>query len=377
MCRVFDTSPLHAEVVRASSCQSGQGNSLSESIIRGFCRNKVRGRPLMHISVASNWMRWATLALLVASLLASVWFGLRTHRSFLLLRSAYEVGMPQSGSIRAWMTLRYVAATYRAPEALLIARLGLPVDTSPDATLKLLAERESQSPFSYVQRVQRILADAAPDSSAQGTRGSASWLEWLDDQFLSALLVSGYPILGLILLFGAIGFPLPTGLSAAIAGSLSALGRMDWLMASTVAITASILGDAVAYCVGRAASERFLERWGRWLGYMPKRQARAEAFFERWGGLAVLLTRTLISHLSSIVSLLAGLHRYRIYPFLGYDILGRVIWTFAYMGLGYALGGSIEAATDFLKNLTGLLLSLSALVASALMVSVRSTPTPR
>ncbi len=305
--------------------------------------------------------------LVTASLLASVWFALRTYYSFLLLRSAYEVGMPQSGSVRGWMTLRYVAATYRVPEALLIARLGLPVDTPPDATLKSLAERESLSPFLYVQRVQQIIADVAPAKRAEGTHGSTGWLEWLDDRFLSALLIYGYPILGLILLFGAIGFPLPTGLSAAVAGSLSALGRMDWLMASLVAITASILGDMVAYGVGRAASTRFLERWGRWLGYMPKRQARAEALFDRWGGLAVLLTRTLISHLSSIVSVLAGLHRYRVYPFLGFDVLGRVIWTFAYIGLGYALGGSIEAATEFLKNLTALLLSLSMLVISALL----------
>jgi membrane protein DedA with SNARE-associated domain len=307
----------------------------------------------------------------VASLSASVWFALRTYRSFLLLRSAYEVGMPQSGSVRAWMTLRYVADTYRVPEALLTTRLALPMDTPPDATLKTLAERESLSPFEYVQQVQQIIADAASSAPGEATPEREDWLAWLEEQFLAALLVYGYPILALIFLFGAIGLPLPTGLSATIAGSLSALGRMDLLIASFIAVTASILGDLAAYGLGRAGSQRFLDRWGRWIGYMPKRQARAEALFARWGGLAVLLTRTLMSHLSSIVSLLAGLHRYRIYPFLAFDALGRVIWTFAYMGLGYVLGGSIEAAADFLKNVTALLLSLSVLVVSALLASLR------
>lgn len=325
----------------------------------------------MRISVPSNWTRRAALALLIASLSASVWFGWRTYSSYLLLRSAYEVGLPQSGSVRGWMTLRYVAATYRVPEALLIARLGLLPNTPPDATLKLLAEREALSPFHYVQRVQQIIADAAPATPAEGERGSASWLEWLEDQFLSALLVFGYPILALVLFFGAIGLPLPTGLSAAVAGSLSALGRMDWLTAGIVAVAASTLGDIAAYGVGRTASGPFLERWGRLIGYAPKRQARAEALFDRWGGLAVLITRTLISHLSSIVSLLAGLHRYRVNAFLGFDVVGRVLWTLAYMGLGYVLGGNIEAATEFLKNLTGLLLSLSVLTAAALMAGPR------
>ena len=143
---------------------------------------------------------------------------------------------------------------------------------------------------------------------------------------------------------------------------------MDWLTASIVTITASLLGDIVAYNIGRAASTRFLERWGKWIGYAPNREARAEAFFARWGGLTVLLTRTLISHLSSVVSVLAGLHRYPLYPFLAFALLGRVIWTFAYLGLGYALGGSIEAGTEFLKNLTGVLLSLSVLAISAVLM---------
>ncbi|HWE21084.1 MAG TPA: DedA family protein [Hyphomicrobiaceae bacterium] len=317
---------------------------------------------LMQVSARPN-RRWATLAVIILSLAASVWFGLRAYGSFLLLRSAYEVGMPQGGSIRAWMTLRYVAATFRVPDTALATRLALPSETSPDATLKSLAEREGVSPFVYVQRVQQAIANVAPlNASPHGEGGT--WLERTEEQFLSALLVYGYPILGTVLLLGAIGLPLPTGFSAAVAGSLSALGRMDWLTAGVVAVLASVVGDVAAYGVGWAASEPFLRRWGRWVGYMPARRARAEALFERWGGVTILLTRTLISHLSTIVSLLAGLHRYRLHAFLTFDLLGRVIWTAAYMGLGYALAGNLEAATEFLKNVAGLLLSLSALAVS-------------
>ena len=86
---------------------------------------------------------------------------------------------------------------------------------------------------------------------------------------------------------------------------------------------------------------------------MSGRQARAEALFERWGAPTILLSRTLISHLSSIVSLLAGLHRYRIHAFLAIALLGRLIWTAAYVGLGYTLAGNVGAATDFLKNSDG------------------------
>jgi len=321
----------------------------------------------------SNWMRGAVRVFFFVAFLTTGWFGARTYGSLLLLRSAYDVGMPEISSVRAWMTLRYVATTYRVPETQLITRLGLAADTSPDTNLKSLAKWVNLSPFQYVQQVQRTIADVAANIAPPEARTPPGWLERLRDEILSALLVYGYPILGLTFLLGAMGLPLPTGVSATVAGSLSALGRMNWMAAAIIIVTASIIGDVAAYGLGRSASRRFLTRWGRWIGYGSKGEARAEILFKRWGGLTVLLTRTLISHLSSVVSLLAGLHCYRLSAFLAYDMLGRAIWTFAYMGLGYALAGSIEAAADFLSNLTGLLLSFSALVGSGVVMWTERT----
>jgi membrane protein DedA with SNARE-associated domain len=74
---------------------------------------------------------------------------------------------------------------------------------------------------------------------------------------------------------------------------------------------------------------------------------------------------------------LAGLHRYQIHAFLTIALLGRLVWTAAYVGLGYALAGNVDAATDFLTNLTGLLVSLSLLVASTLILLSRRSGKPR
>jgi len=302
--------------------------------------------------------------------LATAWFGMRSYRSYLLLQSAYELGMPQASAVRAWMTPRYIASTYRIPELGLLARLGLPATTSLDLSIRSIAERQGLSPFEYVQRVQRSIAEIAPlDTTNQ--RAWQGWLDWLNDQTLSALLRYGYAVLALILLLGAIGLPVPTGLAATVAGSLSAAGRLDWIAAGAIAVAASVLGDAVAYGVGRGVSEQYLARRGRWFGLTPRRQAHARALFARWGGWTVLITRTLVSHLSSVVSLLAGMSRYRLAAFLSVALLGRATWTAAYMALGFAIGGDLEAAADFLKNLSGLLVCASALAGSVLIAAGR------
>ncbi|OGI42427.1 MAG: hypothetical protein A2V92_03485 [Candidatus Muproteobacteria bacterium RBG_16_65_31] len=312
---------------------------------------------------------------LIAALATGV-FGLRSYRSFLLLHSAYEAGAPDVAGIRPWMTLRYVAGTYHAPETTLIARLGLSAETDPDTSLRLLAKREERSPIEYAQRVQRAVVEIAPNGSDGRAGQDAGWLATVGDEFLAALLVYGYPVLGLTLLLGAIGLPVPTGLSAAIAGSLAARGSMSWEWAATVAVAASVLGDAAGYGLGRVLSRQFLERHGRWLGYSPARRARVAFLFDRWGGLGVLLSRTLVSHLSAVLNLVAGASRYRLSAFLAYTMVGRILWTSAYLGLGYAVGASLEAAAGFLTNLSLFLVSLAVLTASGAIAAAQSSGGP-
>jgi membrane protein DedA with SNARE-associated domain len=84
-----------------------------------------------------------------------------------------------------------------------------------------------------------------------------------------------------------------------------------------------------------------------------------QGLFERWGLVSVLLSRTLVSSISSVVNLMAGASRYRPYAFLSAAVAGRILWTAAYLGLGYGVSGALEAANGFLTNLTGFLVSLA------------------
>lgn len=320
----------------------------------------------------SRWVHRVLLALFVVAMLPTVMFGLRAYRSLLLLRSAYDLGAPATSSIRGWMTLRYVAGTYRAPEKALIGRLGLAAETNPDTSLRSLAEQEGLSAFEYVRRVQHAIVDVVPARTTGGGGESTGWLGAIGDELLAALLVYSYPALGLILLLGALGLPFPTGLSTAVAGSLAAQGRLSWLWASAVAVTASVLGDVAGYGLGHVLGREFLERRGRWFGYTPARRAHIGLLFDRWGVLTVLLSRTLVSHVSGMVNLAAGVSRYRLPEFLAFAIVGRLVWTSGYLGLGYGAGGDWEAATDLLKNVTGFLVLLAILVGLGLATFRRS-----
>jgi membrane protein DedA with SNARE-associated domain len=312
---------------------------------------------------SSRARRIAAIVFLIA-VAPTLFFGLRTYGSFRLLRSAYEAGAPMTSSIRGWMTLKYLASTYRAPDAALAEQLGLPSETDPNTSLRTLAERSGVAPSVYTQRVQRVIANLTSNVRSDRSDDNASWLGAIGDQVLTALLVYGYPALGLTLLLGAIGFPLPDGIATTVAGSLASQGRIDWFWAGTIAVIASVLGDAAGYGLGRLLSQKFLDRHGYWLGLTATRRTRVQSLFDRWGLLTVFITRTFMSYLSSIASLLAGFSRYRLPKFLATALVGRMVWTAGYFGLGYGIGADWEAATSFLTNLSVLLLLLALLAAS-------------
>ncbi len=316
------------------------------------------------------------VVLFAVMLLPTLWLGMRTYRSLVVLHTAYEAGVPTTSAIRGWMTLQFIATTYHVSEDELRQRLELPPNTDSKTSLRSLARATGGSPIRIVERVQRAISAAATAETSAQAAAPSGWLAATSDAILTQLLVYGLPVLGLTLFLGAIGIPLPTGIATAVAGSLAAQGRMDWGAILAIAAVASVLGDLIAYAIGRLLGGEVLDRHGHWIGYTPTRRARMQALFDQWGALTVFVTRTFVSSLSSVVSVIAGVAHYRLLRYLGVAALARLVWAGAYVGLGYAVGSDLEAAAGFLTNLSLLLIGAAVLIASGL-IALGLAPQPR
>jgi membrane protein DedA with SNARE-associated domain len=177
----------------------------------------------------------------------------------------------------------------------------------------------------------------------------------IGDQLLAGMLTYGYPILGIALLLGAIGIPVPASLVATVAGTLLADGDLSPLPTVLVALAACVLGDVIGFIVGRVGGHRFARRHGRWLGVGAKRLVQAELLFLRWAGPTLLLSRSFLAIVAPAVNLLAGASSQKMRAFIAYDVLGRLAWTAIFVGLGYVFAGSAETAADFASSLSGLI----------------------
>jgi len=322
-------------------------------------------------ALRSSWTGRLLVLIVVVAGAATLLLGVRSAVTLALLESAREAGMPQASAVRPWMTIRYLALTYDVAEDDLRAELAAPSGLPPETTLKELAQHAGVSLPDYLQIAQRaVAAVASPPPSADPDEqtereGKTGWLDRLADDVVSAVLVYGYPALALTLALGAFGFPLPSGLSMIVVGALAAEGEMSLPLVAGIATAASVLGDLAGYGLGRRFGAPFLQRHGRWLGLGAERRERVERLFARWGALTVLLSRSLVSALSSTVNLVAGAGRYRLDVFVALGVAGRMLWVSAYLGIGYVASGGFEPAADFLMSLTGFLVSLAILAAAS------------
>lgn len=190
----------------------------------------------------------------------------------------------------------------------------------------------------------------------------------LTDFFLTGMITYGPPALGLALLLGAMGVPLPGTLFVIAAGAFVRQGVLDWSLASGLGLLGAVLGDSTSFTMGRFAKRWVQHRFGR-----SSTWQNAQDTFDRRGGVTVYLTRFLLTPLAIPTNLIAGGSGYAYWRFLTYDVAGEFTWIVLYGGLGYLFGSQWELISQFISDFSGLLVGVVALSAGMyLLVRRRS-----
>jgi membrane protein DedA with SNARE-associated domain len=136
--------------------------------------------------------------------------------------------------------------------------------------------------------------------------------------------------------------------------------RLDAVLVA--AALGAAAGDNIGYQLGSRFGRGWLLHHGRRFGITESRLARAEAFFARQGPKAVFLGR-FVGFARALVPFVAGASRMSYRRFIVYDALGAVLWTIAFVLLGYAFGASWRLAERWVGRATTVLTVGAALVA--------------
>ncbi len=159
-----------------------------------------------------------------------------------------------------------------------------------------------------------------------------------------ALLVQSYGVwvyaILFIIVFMETGFVvtpfLPGDSLLFVAGAVAAAGGMDPVILAATLITAALCGDNVNYWAGRFLGPRVFQFEGnRWL----KRENldRTHAFMEKHGPKAIIIAR-FVPVVRTFVPFVCGIGHLTYPRFLGYSLLGALLWVGLLVPAGYFFG---------------------------------------
>jgi hypothetical protein len=119
-----------------------------------------------------GWQQWLMLILFLATLIVAGLFGVRA------IRRAVYWSIHRDVPVRAWMTVPYVAHSYRVPPHVLYDALGInPARPHDKRTLRVIARDENRPVEEIISELQQAIArerashPAAPAPAAKPFAG--------------------------------------------------------------------------------------------------------------------------------------------------------------------------------------------------------------
>ena len=175
----------------------------------------------------------------------------------------------------------------------------------------------------------------------------------MSDFLLTLVINYGAPFIALVIFLGALGFPVGASVLVIAAGAFSEQGILTWHTTALLGLVGAVLGDMLSFGLGYYAKDGVNARFGKSSAWSSARDT-----FDKRAGLAIYLTRFLVTSLAIPTNLIAGGSGIRFRRFMTWDILGELTWILLYGGLGFWFGSQWEILSNFISNIGGLVLGL-------------------
>jgi len=179
----------------------------------------------------------------------------------------------------------------------------------------------------------------------------------LTDWLLTGVTSYGVVVLAAGLFAGGLGIPIPTSLLVIMSGAFIRQGVLDVSTVLPLGLTAVVLGDSCSYLMGYYAKNKIK----RHFSHSPLWN-KAQNTVLQHGGLAIYMSRFLLTPLAIPINLIAGSSAYPLRSFLFFDIAGELTWFALYGGLGYLFASQWEAISQFTSDFTWALVGVVALL---------------
>ncbi len=151
-----------------------------------------------------------------------------------------------------------------------------------------------------------------------------------------------------------LGLVVPGESLVLVGGFFAGSGQLDVGDLIIIVAIGAILGDSIGYELGRHFGRSWLLRYGRWLGLRQEHLDRGDELFRRHGGKTIFIGR-FIGVLRALAPFIAGSSRMPYGRFLFYNAAGAVLWSIAFVLVGYFVGASWQIAQRWIGRASAIM----------------------
>ncbi|MHB8597355.1 MAG: DedA family protein [Ktedonobacteraceae bacterium] len=160
-----------------------------------------------------------------------------------------------------------------------------------------------------------------------------------------------YVIVALVLLLESTGIPITNNTLLLLTGALAALGHLNIWLLTISAIIGSIAGACCAYTLGEWKGQAVLRRIAALFRVDAKKMSIAENWFQKSGAWMVFFSR-MTPYVRPYACFPAGISRMSFQRFFIAALAGSMLWCFALVRIGAALGPHWHIALTLIQNYT-------------------------
>ncbi len=150
----------------------------------------------------------------------------------------------------------------------------------------------------------------------------------------------GYLGIFAFVFIGNLGVPVPEETVMLAAGFLAGRDILDVRVVYAVVMLSAVTGDCCGFAIGRTGGQRLMARLADNFEFARRRYDRLQIFFQTHGSKAVFMAR-FIAGVRFMAGPMAGAAGMPFFQFLGWNVLGAIVWCSLIVTIGYLLGDEL------------------------------------
>lgn len=155
----------------------------------------------------------------------------------------------------------------------------------------------------------------------------------------------GYLGIFICVFVGNLGVPVPEETVMLVAGFLAGRGFLDLKFVYLVCLMSAVSGDCSGFFIGRHGGQRIVARLAARFSTIRQRYERLQLFFHTHGSKAVFMAR-FIAGVRFMAGPMAGAAGMPFFRFLGWNVLGAIIWCAMVVTIGYLVGDELYRVSE-------------------------------